>query len=57
VLRGDHHTAVFLVDQAQAFPKNASPDQRVYGPASFAVLRLITCGGGYRRGVGYLATS
>jgi hypothetical protein len=54
VLRSDHRTAVFLVDDVAVFPKNAFPDQRVYGPTSLAVLRLITCGGGYRAGQGYL---
>ncbi|MEZ0064687.1 hypothetical protein ABIA32_000675 [Streptacidiphilus sp. MAP12-20] len=54
VLRADHRTAVFVVDRVQVFTKDAFPDKLVYGPTPLAALRLITCGGGYRRGQGYL---
>jgi hypothetical protein len=54
VVRADRRTAVFLVDSVRVFPKARFPDQEVYGPTSIAALRLITCGGGYRAGHGYL---
>jgi hypothetical protein len=54
VLRADRRTAVFLVDRVEVFAKDAFPDKLVYGPTPIAALRLITCGGGYRRGQGYL---
>lgn len=54
VVRADRRTAVFLVDRVQVYPKDRFPDDDVYGPTSIAALRLITCGGGYRAGQGYL---
>ncbi|MEY9876123.1 hypothetical protein ABH931_005633 [Streptacidiphilus sp. MAP12-33] len=54
VVRADRRTAVFLVDQVRVFDKDHFPDNQVYGPTPLAALRLITCGGGYRAGQGYL---
>lgn len=54
VVRADRRTAVFLVDKVEVFPKDRFPDKEVYGPTSIPALRLITCGGGYRAGRGYL---
>jgi hypothetical protein len=54
VVRADRRTAVFLVDRVQVFPKDRFPDAEVYGPTSVPALRLITCGGGYHAGQGYL---
>ncbi|WP_052443299.1 class F sortase [Streptacidiphilus neutrinimicus] len=54
VVRADRRTAVFLVDSVQVFAKDKFPDKDVYGPTSVAALRLITCGGGYQAGKGYL---
>lgn len=45
--RADGKTAKFAVDSVESFPKNAFPDDRVYGKTNDAQLRLITCGGVY----------
>ncbi|MGA4539423.1 class F sortase [Uniformispora flossi] len=45
--RADGKTAKFSVDSVESFPKNAFPDDRVYGKTPDAQLRLITCGGVY----------
>jgi hypothetical protein len=47
--RTDGTTAKFAIDSVEAFPKNAFPDDRVYGATPDAQLRLITCGGTYDR--------
>lgn len=43
----DCATSVALV------PKTGFPTREVYGPTSYAALRLITCGGHYDRRTGY----
>ncbi|MFD7593801.1 class F sortase [Kitasatospora sp. NPDC059812] len=48
--RADGTVAVFSVDSVEAFPKNAFPDDKVYGQTPDAQLRLITCGGTYDKG-------
>ncbi|MGC0316312.1 class F sortase [Kitasatospora acidiphila] len=53
VLRDDRSTAWFTVDGVEVYPRTAFPDQQVYGQAPDPQLRLITCGGGYRKGDGY----
>lgn len=50
VERADGTVAVFSVDSVEAFPKNAFPDDKVYGQTPDAQLRLITCGGAYDKG-------
>ncbi|MFD0276229.1 class F sortase [Kitasatospora sp. NPDC127111] len=47
VQRADGTVAVFTVDSVETFPKDAFPDQKVYGKTPDAQLRLITCGGTY----------
>ena len=47
VTRADGTVAVFSVDSVQTFPKDAFPDDKVYGSTGDAQLRLITCGGAY----------
>ncbi|MEV6207149.1 class F sortase [Kitasatospora sp. NPDC051914] len=49
ITREDGSVAVFTVDSVQTFPKNAFPDQLVYGDTPDAQLRLITCAGEYNR--------
>ncbi|WP_424638180.1 class F sortase [Embleya sp. AB8] len=49
ISRLDGSVAKFAVDSVEAFPKDAFPDDRVYGKTSDAQLRLITCGGVYDR--------
>ncbi|MYS80874.1 class F sortase [Embleya scabrispora] len=45
--RADGSVARFGVDSVEVFPKDAFPDERVYGKTTDAQLRLITCGGVY----------
>ncbi|GAA1242789.1 class F sortase [Kitasatospora nipponensis] len=54
VLRQDRSTAWFLVDAVEVYDRAAFPDRRVYGATPDPQLRLITCGGGYAKGRGYL---
>ncbi|GCD96569.1 class F sortase [Embleya hyalina] len=49
ISRADGSVAKFAVDSVEAFPKDAFPDERVYGKTRDAQLRLITCGGTYDR--------
>lgn len=51
--RLDGRTAVFTVDAVEVYDNDAFPDEKVYGRASRAELRLITCGGAYAPGAGY----
>ena len=54
VTRADHTTAEFTVDAVVVYPKAGFPSERVYGDTTRPELRLLTCGGGYRKGTGYL---
>jgi hypothetical protein len=45
VTRADGITAVFRVDAVEEVSKAAFPARQVYGPVSYAGLRVITCGG------------
>lgn len=47
VTRADGTTAEFRTDGVQRFPKDAFPDQLVYGNTPNPQLRLITCGGSF----------
>jgi sortase (surface protein transpeptidase) len=47
--RLDGHTAEFTVDTVRAYPRKDFPAAKVYGPNPAAVLRIVTCGGGYDR--------
>ncbi|MFI8823685.1 class F sortase [Streptomyces sp. NPDC053431] len=51
--REDGLTALFTVDAVEVHAKDAFPDARVYGASDRPVLRVITCGGTWRRGSGY----
>ncbi|MFR9794385.1 class F sortase [Streptomyces sp. MS06] len=51
VERADGRTASFTVDDAETFPKDDFPDQRVYADADRAEVRLITCAGDYDHSV------
>jgi sortase (surface protein transpeptidase) len=49
---GAVHT--FAVSTVTSHRKDAFPSEEVYGPTPDSELRLITCGGAYRKGFGYL---
>ncbi|MFJ9035923.1 class F sortase [Streptomyces sp. NPDC102406] len=51
--RRDGSVAVFTVDAVRVYPAKGFPDERVYGAAPRAELRVITCGGPYSRRTGY----
>ncbi|MEV8534339.1 class F sortase [Streptomyces sp. NPDC051211] len=53
VQRADGRTAVFTVHAVEVYDAEAFPDDRVYGPAPRAELRVITCGGGFSPRTGY----
>ncbi|MFE9428080.1 class F sortase [Kitasatospora sp. NPDC006697] len=53
VARADRSTAWFMVDAIEVYPRTAFPDKQVYGQAPDPQLRLITCGGDYRKDTGY----
>jgi Sortase domain len=52
VARADGTRLVFLVEQARSYPKAAFPTAAVFGPAPWAALRLVTCGGDFDRARG-----
>lgn len=47
VTRVDRSTATFAVDAVRSYPKDAFPQQTVYGDTTSPELRLITCGGNF----------
>ncbi|MGW0784836.1 class F sortase [Streptomyces sp. NPDC002913] len=51
--RADLRTAVFTVYAVEVYSKKNFPDQKVYGPSARPELRVITCGGDYRKKSGY----
>lgn len=53
VARVDGRTAVFTVDAIEMYDNDAFPDDKVYGRAERAELRVITCGGGFSPKTGY----
>ncbi|MYS85538.1 class F sortase [Embleya scabrispora] len=55
VKRRDRRTAVFTIDAVRSYPKDAFPDDVVYGATRAAELRVITCGGRYDKHTGYAA--
>ncbi|MFI5681272.1 class F sortase [Streptomyces cellulosae] len=55
VTRADRSTAVFSVYGVEVHPKNAFPDELVYGATQQPELRVITCGGRYTKATGYQA--
>lgn len=54
VTRADGRDAVFTVDAVELDLKKDFPSARVYGPLDYPALRLITCGGGFQPGRGYV---
>jgi hypothetical protein len=52
VERADGTRLVFVVEQARSYPKAAFPTAAVFGPAPWAALRLVTCGGDFDRARG-----
>ncbi len=53
VERRDGSTALFTVDAVEVYDTDHFPDEKVYGAAKRAELRVITCGGRYSRSTGY----
>ncbi|MFJ8824675.1 class F sortase [Streptomyces sp. NPDC102467] len=51
--RRDGSVAVFTVDAVEVYAAKDFPDEKVYGAAPRAELRVITCGGPYSRRTGY----
>ncbi len=54
ISRADRRTAVFTVRAVELYDKKRFPSEKVYGGSGRPELRLITCGGGYTEGSGYL---
>ncbi|MEV4331435.1 class F sortase [Streptomyces sp. NPDC049597] len=54
VVRRDRRTARFAVQAVEAYSKSEFPSRKVYRSTAQPQLRIITCGGGYRKGTGYL---
>ena len=52
VERADGARLRFVVEQARSFPKATLPTAGVFGPAPWAALRLVTCGGTFDRARG-----
>ncbi len=46
-------TAVFRVTGVRSYAKDEFPAKAVYGPAHYAALRLITCGGDFDSATGH----
>ncbi|WP_338677279.1 class F sortase [Streptomyces sp. SCSIO 30461] len=53
ITRKDRRTAVFSVDAVEVYAKRSFPSRKVYGGGSAPQLRIVTCGGGYRKSTGY----
>lgn len=53
VTRADGSRATFLVTGVRRYAKSRFPTRLVYGPVSYAALRLITCGGPFDRTSGH----
>jgi LPXTG-site transpeptidase (sortase) family protein len=47
VVRADHRVVRFRVDSLASFPKQALPDEAVFGATTTPALRLITCAGSF----------
>jgi hypothetical protein len=53
VTRADGRIANFTVTEVGSYPHDQFPTDAVYGPSPTPVLRLVTCGGPFQRGIGY----
>jgi hypothetical protein len=49
----DGITSVFDVTSVAVYPKQAFPDQQVYGSHGYSALQLVTCGGVFDRQTGH----
>jgi sortase (surface protein transpeptidase) len=49
VVRADHRVVRFQVESLASYPKQALPDEAVYGATTAPALRLITCAGTFDR--------
>jgi sortase (surface protein transpeptidase) len=49
VVRADHRAVRFRVDSLTSYPKQALPDDAVFGATTTPALRLITCAGSFDR--------
>ena len=47
VVRADHRAVRFVVESLASYPKQALPDDAVYGATTAPALRLITCAGSF----------
>ncbi|MFC7638589.1 MULTISPECIES: class F sortase [Streptomyces] len=54
ISRVDRKTAVFTVRAVELYEREKFPSKKVYGSTGRPELRLITCGGDYVKGTGYL---
>jgi Sortase domain len=52
VERADGARLRFVIEQTRSFPKASFPTAEVFGPAPWAALRLVTCGGTFDRARG-----
>jgi len=57
VTLADGVTAVFRVTGVREYAKDEFPTTMVYGPADYAALRLITCGGVFDNATGHYLSS
>jgi Sortase domain len=53
VTLADGTTAVFRVTGVRLYSKSRFPARAIYGPAGYAALHLITCGGAFDYGTGH----
>ena len=53
----DGITAVFRVTGVREYAKDKFPSQTIFGPADYAALRLITCGGDFDPATGHYLSS
>ena len=57
VTLADGVTAVFRVTGVREYAKDKFPAKTIYGPADYAALRLITCGGDFDPATGHYLSS
>jgi len=57
VTLADGITAVFRVTGVREYAKDKFPSKTIYGPANYAALRVITCGGAFDYATGHYLSS
>jgi hypothetical protein len=57
VTRADGITAIFRVTGVREYDKDRFPADIIFGPAHYAALRLITCGGAFDTATGHYLSS